>query len=64
MKSAWGGEYRRGRFFHKVVGIPAVTNAGLKILDGVNHPAVRSRLLFWEGWSGADGSSSSLRRTS
>ena len=50
MKAAWGTEYRRGRVFHRVVAIPAVAEAGVKVLDSVNHPAVRSRLLFWEGW--------------
>ena len=49
MKAAWGREYRRGRFFHKLVGIPALANAGLKVLDSVNHPGFRAHLLFWEG---------------
>lgn len=46
----WGRQYRLGRLFHRVVGVPAVANAGIKVLDRVNHPAVRSRLLFWEAW--------------
>jgi flavin-dependent dehydrogenase len=50
IRAAWGREYRRGRFFHRLVGIPAITNTGLKVLDGINHPGIRSRLLFWEGW--------------
>jgi menaquinone-9 beta-reductase len=49
VKAAWGREYRRGRFFHKLVGIPALADAGLKVLDSVNHPGFRARLLFWEG---------------
>jgi geranylgeranyl reductase family protein len=47
---AWGSEYRRGRFFHKLVGKPAVAGAGLKVLDMVSHPGFRSRFLYWEGW--------------
>ena len=34
-------------------GIPAVANAGIKVLDKVNHPNFRSRLLFWEKWDPA-----------
>jgi menaquinone-9 beta-reductase len=49
MESTWGREYRRGRFFHRLVGIPALANAGLKVLDSVNHPGFRAHLLFWEG---------------
>lgn len=48
VEAAWGTEYRRGRFFHKLAGVPALTNAGLKVLDTVNHPGFRTRLLFWE----------------
>ncbi len=49
----WGREYRRGRFFHSLVGRPALAGAGLKLLDMVGHPGFRSRLLFWEGWRDA-----------
>lgn len=35
LAAAWGREYRRGRFFNKLAGIPAVAEAGLKALD--NH---------------------------
>jgi menaquinone-9 beta-reductase len=49
VKAAWGREYRRGRFFHKLVGIPALADAGLKVLDNVSHPGFRAHLLFWEG---------------
>jgi len=55
IKEAWGNEYRRGRFFHKLVGIPAIADTGLKVLDKVNHPGFRARFLFWEGWRGPDG---------
>ena len=50
IKAAWGREYRRGRYFHKLVGIPAFANTGLKVLDKVSHSGFRSHLLFWEGW--------------
>lgn len=33
MEAAWGTEYRRGRYFHKLLGIPAVANAGIKVID-------------------------------
>jgi geranylgeranyl reductase family protein len=49
IESTWGREYRRGRFFHRLVGIPTLANAGLKVLDSVNHPGFRAHLLFWEG---------------
>ncbi len=52
-EAAWGKEYRRGRYFHKLVGIPAIANAGLKVLDSINHPGFRAHLLFWEGWCDA-----------
>ena len=50
MREAWGKEYRRGRYFHKLVGIPAIANAGLKLLDTVSHPWFRAHFLFWEEW--------------
>ncbi|SEH77287.1 FAD binding domain-containing protein [Mycolicibacterium rutilum] len=53
VEADWGSEYRRGRFFHRLIGVPAVANAGIKVLDKVNHPGVRSHLLFWEGWGSA-----------
>ncbi|MUL79208.1 NAD(P)/FAD-dependent oxidoreductase [Mycolicibacterium sp. CBMA 226] len=31
--AAWGREYRRGRFFHKLAGIPHVAEAGRRALD-------------------------------
>lgn len=48
VESIWGTEYRRGRMFHRLVGIPAVTTAGLKVLDNLSNPKLRARLLFWE----------------
>ena len=53
MKAAWGREYRMGRYFHKLVGIPAIGNTGLKVLDSINHPGFRAHFLFWEGWRDA-----------
>ncbi|MEZ0365859.1 NAD(P)/FAD-dependent oxidoreductase [Mycobacterium sp. pUA109] len=54
VQATWGREYRRGRFFHKLVGIPAIANAGLTALDRVSHPGFRARLLFWEEWRDPD----------
>jgi menaquinone-9 beta-reductase len=48
IEATWGREYRRGRLFNRLAGIPALTNAGLKVLDTVSHPNFRARLLFWE----------------
>jgi menaquinone-9 beta-reductase len=33
MEAAWGTEYRRGRYFHKLLGYPAVAGAGLRLID-------------------------------
>nr|WP_313775488.1 geranylgeranyl reductase family protein [Mycobacterium sp.] len=49
IEATWGREYRRGRLFNKLAGYPALTNAGLKVLDTVSHPQFRARLLYWEG---------------
>ncbi|MGO4445011.1 NAD(P)/FAD-dependent oxidoreductase [Mycobacterium sp. 2YAF39] len=62
MEATWGKEYRRGRFFHKVVGIPAVANAGIRVLDKVSHPGFRSHLLFWEAWRDPNGAGSHLQQ--
>ncbi|MEB3032444.1 NAD(P)/FAD-dependent oxidoreductase [[Mycobacterium] nativiensis] len=48
VQAAWGKEYRRGRVFNKLAGIPALTGAALKVVDSVNHPGFRTRLLLWE----------------
>ncbi|MDG4664046.1 geranylgeranyl reductase family protein [Mycobacterium sp. 236(2023)] len=48
VEATWGREYRRGRMFHRLVGVPALTTAGLKVLDNLSNPRVRARLLFWE----------------
>jgi hypothetical protein len=33
MEAAWGKEYRRGRYMHKLIGYPVAANAGIKLLD-------------------------------
>lgn len=33
IEAAWGREYRRGRFFHKLAGIPQVAEAGRRAVD-------------------------------
>jgi flavin-dependent dehydrogenase len=33
MEAAWGTEYRRGRYFHKLAGNPKVAGAGIKLID-------------------------------
>lgn len=48
VETVWGREYRHGRLFHRLVGKPALTTAGLKVLEAVNHPRLRARLLLWE----------------
>lgn len=48
VKAAWGRQYRGGRLFHRLAGIPALTTAGLKVLDNVSHPKFRAQLLLWE----------------
>jgi geranylgeranyl reductase family protein len=42
MEAAWGREYKRGRYFHKLAGIPAVANTGIKVID---NAFFRDRLL-------------------
>ncbi|MCV7177574.1 NAD(P)/FAD-dependent oxidoreductase [Mycolicibacterium sphagni] len=46
--SIWGREYRQGRLFHRLAGIPAVANAGVHLLDGVNQAKSLARLPFRE----------------
>ncbi|MGV1087582.1 MAG: NAD(P)/FAD-dependent oxidoreductase [Mycobacterium sp.] len=36
MEAAWGQEYRRGRYFHKLAGYPLVANAGIKFIDNAH----------------------------
>lgn len=42
MQEAWGKEYRRGRYFHKLFGYPAVARAGIKLID---NPTFRNLTL-------------------
>ena len=48
IQAAWGKEYRLGRVFNKLAGVPALTRTALTLLDSVNHPGFRARLLLWE----------------
>ncbi|WP_418003680.1 NAD(P)/FAD-dependent oxidoreductase [Mycobacterium sp. PDNC021] len=54
VEEAWGTEYRRGRWFHKLVGVPTIASLGLRVLDTVGNPSVRARTLFWEQWTDQD----------
>ncbi|GAA2422095.1 hypothetical protein GCM10009856_35480 [Mycolicibacterium llatzerense] len=54
MEEAWGTEYRRGRWFHKLVGVPTIASLGLRVLDTVGNPSVRTRMPFREQWAGPD----------
>lgn len=42
MQEAWGREYRRGRYFHKLLGYPRVADAGVRLID---NAAFRDRML-------------------
>ncbi len=42
MEAAWGREYKRGRYFHKLLGQPRIANAGIKLLD---NALFRDRML-------------------
>ncbi|WP_183502575.1 MULTISPECIES: geranylgeranyl reductase family protein [unclassified Mycolicibacterium] len=44
--ATWGREYRHGRLFHRLAGIPAVANTGRRVLDGVSHAKMRVSLPF------------------
>ena len=46
MQAAWGKEYRRGRYFHKVAGHPRVADAGIKFLDYGPAPDVLLKALY------------------
>ncbi|EHB58733.1 hypothetical protein MycrhDRAFT_1169 [Mycolicibacterium rhodesiae JS60] len=37
IRSTWGREYRHGRLFHRLAGVPAVASAGVHLLDGFSH---------------------------
>ncbi len=42
MEAAWGREYRRGRYMHKLVGHPYLAQAGVKLVD---NATLRDRML-------------------
>jgi geranylgeranyl reductase family protein len=42
--ATWGREYRNGRLFHRLAGIPAIANTGRRVLNGVSHPRVVTHL--------------------
>ena len=42
MEAAWGKEYRRGRYMHKLIGYPKLADAGIKLID---NAAFRDRML-------------------
>jgi geranylgeranyl reductase family protein len=46
MEAAWGKEYRRGRYFHKVLGIPALANAGIKAIDNARFRDAVLRAMY------------------
>ncbi len=41
MEAAWGREYKRGRYFHSLLGQPRFVNAGINF----SKPAFRDRML-------------------
>jgi geranylgeranyl reductase family protein len=46
MDAAWGKEYRRGRYFHKVLGIPTLANAGIKAIDNARFRDAVLRAMY------------------
>lgn len=42
MQDAWGREYRRGRYFHQLLGYPRIADAGVRLID---NAAFRDRML-------------------
>ena len=49
MEAAWGREYKRGRYFHKLAGIPAVANNGIKLIDNALLPRPDAQVAVQEG---------------
>ena len=49
MQDAWGKEYRRGRYMHKLIGNPALANAGITLLDNARLPRRDSQRRLREG---------------
>lgn len=46
MEAAWGKEYRRGRYLHKLAGNPHVAGAGIKLIDNARFRDVLLRSLY------------------
>ena len=46
MEAAWGTEYRRGRYFHKLAGNPRVAGAGIKLIENARFRDVLLRSLY------------------
>ena len=45
MQDAWGKEYRRGRYMHKLIGNPTMANAGITLLDNARFRDAGRRAL-------------------
>jgi geranylgeranyl reductase family protein len=46
MEAAWGKEYRRGRYFHKLLGQPKIANAGIKVIDNARFRDVMLKSMY------------------
>ncbi|MET0704256.1 MAG: geranylgeranyl reductase family protein [Mycobacterium sp.] len=46
MEAAWGKEYKRGRYFHKLLGQPALANAGIKLIDNARFRDTMLKSLY------------------
>jgi menaquinone-9 beta-reductase len=46
MEAAWGKEYRRGRYFHKLLGQPMIANAGIKVIDNARFRDAMLKSLY------------------
>ncbi|CAN5525886.1 NAD(P)/FAD-dependent oxidoreductase [soil metagenome] len=46
MEAAWGKEYKRGRYFHKLLGQPAIANAGIKLIDNARFRDAMLKSLY------------------
>jgi geranylgeranyl reductase family protein len=46
MEAAWGQEYKRGRYFHKLLGQPKLANAGIKLIDNARFRDTMLKSLY------------------
>ncbi|MCV7228532.1 NAD(P)/FAD-dependent oxidoreductase [Mycolicibacterium komossense] len=46
MEAAWGREYKRGRYFHKLLGQPKLANAGIKLIDNARFRDVVLKSMY------------------